>query len=195
MKILRFTDLTEVPWKNGGGMTRNIAIGKMGNQTAWRLSRADVVQDGAFSEFAGLVRILTVVSNSGMVLEHAEGVLDADPLTPVRFDGGLKIYSRLKSGPLSDLNLMFSPSFCDGNVITRRGPYEQELALPKNGIVALHVLSGNLIISGTHLATGDTAFVDTRNAPFSLAQGDAVLEIRLSYLVQSDAIKLCIADL
>jgi hypothetical protein len=106
----------------------------------------------------------------------------------------LKVYSHLKSGPLTDLNLMFDPSICDGDVITRRGPYEQELALPDNGIIGLHVLSGNPKFNGTHLTLGDTAFVETTNAPLSLVQGDAVLEIRLSYLAQSDAIKLCMAD-
>ena len=78
MDFLLCSDLVEVPWKNGGGTTREIAAGKMDEKTAWRLSRADVDQDGAFLEFAGLTRILTVVSGGGMVLKHAGGMLDAD---------------------------------------------------------------------------------------------------------------------
>ena len=66
----------------------------MDEKTAWRLSRADVDQDGAFLEFAGLTRILTVVSGGGMVLKHAGGMLDADLWQPVQFDGSLKISSQ-----------------------------------------------------------------------------------------------------
>ena len=114
MKTLRYSELVDVPWKNGGGITRNIALANLGEQTAWRLSRADVATDGAFSSFAGLERILTMVSYTGMVLHHQGGALDADPWQPVRFGGELKEFSGLIDGPLTDLNLMFDPSLCDG---------------------------------------------------------------------------------
>ena len=93
MDLLRRCDLIEVPWKNGGGTTREIAAGKIDEKTAWRLSRADVDQDSTFSEFSGLTRILTVVSGGGMVLKHAGCMLVADLWRPVQFDGSLKILS------------------------------------------------------------------------------------------------------
>lgn len=194
MQIITCTDLIEVPWKNGGGTTREIAMGRMADQTAWRISRADVAQDGVFSDFTGLMRILTVVSGAGMVLEHASDTLDADIWEPVRFGGNLKIHSRLKDGPLTDLNLMFDPILCGGEVIARRGPFDRLVECPTPGILAFHALSGAPTINASQLTSGDTAFHDHSAATIALADGDALLEIRIRYLDQRDAIKLCIAD-
>lgn len=194
MQILRYADLVDVPWKNGGGTTRNIATGEFGGRNAWRISRADVGQDGPFSNFAGLVRILTVVSQGSMSLEHETGVIQAQPWRPVRFDGGLPVFARLTDGPLTDLNLMFDPALCTGEAKRHEGPMAHDLAPPAAGLCAIHVLGGSPRLSGTQLAVGDTAFADTA-AQLTLAQGDAVLEITLMYLDQSAPITLCIADL
>ncbi len=192
MNLLRSSHLVKVPWKNGGGTTREIAIGRISDQAAWRISRADVGQDSAFSDFAGLTRILTVVSGHGMVLKYDGGALDANLWEPVVFDGGLKIASQLKDGPLTDLNLMFDPSHCAGEVVTQCGPCALDIALTDAGITAFHVLAGTPDIRGTKLDIADTAFLDAP-ARLNLSEGDAVLEIRLSYLPQSSDIKLCIA--
>ena len=50
MHILKHSDLLDVPWKNGGGVTRNIASGLLDDRVVWSISRADVAQDGPFSE-------------------------------------------------------------------------------------------------------------------------------------------------
>lgn len=192
MEILRKSALVDVPWKNGGGITRNIAVANFAARTAWRLSRADVAQDGAFSSFTGLVRILTVVSDTGMVLEHPNGTLDADPWQSVRFGGELDVFARLKDGPLSDLNLMFDPSLCEGTVSTLRGPLDLETIPPEPGLSAFHVLSGQPKLGDHSLDLGDTAFVETAT-PLQLCKGDAVLNIRLSYLDQSKPITFSIA--
>ena len=152
-----------------------------------------MVRDGAFSNFAGLTRVLTVVSGNGMVLEHPGGELSADSWVPVRFDGALDVYSRLTDGPLTDLNLMFDPTHCAADVITHKGPLGQTIQRAPQGIVAFHVLSGQPEIDATSLTKGDTAFLEADNATLALAKGDAVLEICLRYLDQSDAIKLAIA--
>lgn len=127
MQLLKGVDLVEVPWKNGGGITRNIAEGKTALGPTWRLSRADVAGDGPFSNFAGLRRVLTVISGAGMDLLHTDGTLRADPLKPVAFDGGLPVTARLLDGPLTDLNLMFDPAHCDGAVRLLRGAAVQDV--------------------------------------------------------------------
>lgn len=195
MQILKCGDLIDIPWKNGGGTTRNIAQGLHADHAAWRISRADVDRDGAFSDFAGLIRVLTVVSGAGMSLDHPEGTLAAPLWRPVRFDGALKIQSRLTDGPLTDLNLMFDPTLCQGEVITRQGPLTHRAPCPAAGLFAFHVLAGAPVINGARLAVGDTAFcTDTdTDAALTLSRGDAVLDIALTYLDQSDSIKLAIA--
>lgn len=194
MSSLRLTELVDVPWKNGGGITRNIAVGRCGNHVAWRLSRADVGEDGVFSNFEGLTRILTVVSGGGMVLEHSTGNLVADLWMPVRFDGSLKINAHLNDGALSDLNLMFDPTICEGKATILSGHLSQHITHTASGCRAFHVLSGTPRFNGERLDSGDTYFVMTHGVGIELAQDDTVLELSLQYHDHISAITLCIAE-
>ena len=194
MQLLKGVDLVEVPWKNGGGITRNIAEGRTAAGAAWRLSRADVADDGPFSNFAELRRILTVVSGAGMDLVHPGGALRAALFQPVAFDGGLPVTARLLDGPITDLNLMFDPAYCDGTVRLRRGAATLDAGAPPAGITAIHVLQGRPRIAGDALSVADTAFLP-EPADMALAEGDALLEISLQYLDQSADITLTIAPL
>ena len=79
MKIIRFANLATAPWKNGGGVTREIARLDSDGAMVWRLSIADVAVEGPFSKFAGMQRILTVIEGAGMRLERGDaGALIAD---------------------------------------------------------------------------------------------------------------------
>jgi len=188
MQILRSKDLIDVPWKNGVGITRNIATCSAAGQTVWRMSRADVATNGGFSDFAGLTRILTVVAGSTMLLEHAGGTLEARLWEPLRFDGSMPVSARLTDGPLTDLNLMFDHLLCSAEVILRKGPLTQTSRCSQ---LACHVLSGTPRVNGMALNPADTAFTDT--AKLTLGAGDALLEIRISYTPQSKDITLAIA--
>jgi hypothetical protein len=103
------------PWKNGGGVTIDIADAygpgvEPGSWDGmlWRFGRTHIVQPGPFSDLSGYQRILTVIGGRGLVLEVADGAaLDArTPLRPVRFPGEARITSRLEAGPVEVLNLM-----------------------------------------------------------------------------------------
>lgn len=194
MHILRQTDLVDVTWKNGGGVTRNIAKGLRRDQIAWTISRADVTRDGPFSDFAGMVRVLTVVSGGAMTLKAPSLTLETALWEPVRFGGELSITSQLDDGPLTDLNLMFDPCCCADEVAVRRGALEQTIQCPAKGLIAFHVLAGTPRINAEPLEVADTALSEGSDITLSMAQNDAVLEIRLSYLDQSEAIRLCIAN-
>ena len=43
-------------WRNGGGQTRELAAAPAGEQWHWRISLAEVRQDGAFSAYPGVTR-------------------------------------------------------------------------------------------------------------------------------------------
>lgn len=195
MQILKRNALVDVPWKNGGGVTRSIAKGLIGERAAWTISRADVAQDGPFSKFAGMTRVLTVVSGGEMILQAPTQTMAARMWQPVRFDGALKIQSRLTDGPLTDLNLMFDQALCDGDVTQRQGPLKGPVTGPKRGLLAFHILSGTPQIDAVPLTAGDTAFIERGDIALELTEGDAVLELRLDYRDHIDAIKLCIASL
>jgi len=103
------------PWKNGGGVTIDIADAYVPGATAgswsgmqWRLGRTRIVEPGPFSDLTGYDRILTVIGGRGLVLEIAGGkALDVrEPFRPVRFAGEDRITSRLEGGPVAVFNLM-----------------------------------------------------------------------------------------
>ncbi len=194
MQVLLAEHLNETKWKNGGGITRNIAKGILNGVTAWRVSRADVDVEGRFSDFAGLTRILTVVSSNMMELVHDGGVLDVRSWEPVTFDGALPVDARLPDGPLTDLNLMFDPALCNGTAQVRRGPHS--VVGQQGGYLCIyHVLAGNPRCGGEKFGTADTLFVAPNDqAPVELGQGDAVLQLSLAPIDQSADIRLCIAD-
>lgn len=189
MQILKLDSLRDVPWKNGGGTTREIAVGQIDGQTVWRISRADVGQDGAFSDFSGMMRILTVVSGAGMALDHPGGTLDADPWLPVRFDGALAIRSRLKDGPLTDLNLIFDPTVCTGAARVHQGPLDLGIECPDAGVIALVALAGSPAVDAAPLAPGDTAFATGGASALTLAEGDALLELQIGYRTRATEIR------
>jgi len=103
------------PWKNGGGVTVDIADAYAPGAEAgswsgmlWRLGHTRIVTPGPFSDLSGFDRILTVIGGQGLVLEIEGGdALDVrEPFRPVRFGGEDKIMSRLEAGPVSVLNLI-----------------------------------------------------------------------------------------
>jgi uncharacterized protein len=103
-----------MPWKNGGGVTIDIAVAMLPGFAAggwdgiiWRFSRTAIVTPGAFSDLSGYDRELALVSGAGLVLETADGEIDVRlPFQPVRFAGETKIISRLEAGAVEVVNLI-----------------------------------------------------------------------------------------
>jgi environmental stress-induced protein Ves len=103
--------LPAVPWKNGGGATRNLAIEPEGagfEDFLWRVSIADVGQSGTFSLFPGVDRTIVLLDGDGMML-HAGGGAEfalTAPFAPYTFRGEDSIEARLIGGPTRDFNVM-----------------------------------------------------------------------------------------
>lgn len=100
-----------MPWKNGGGETREILASPPGatlDSLDWRVSLATVASDGPFSVFNGVQRTLCVIRGAGIRLQ----VGDAAPVTllesspPHSFDGEAKTSATLIDGTIVDLNVM-----------------------------------------------------------------------------------------
>ncbi len=181
MQLIKYAELTQTPWKNGGGITRDMAGASVGSNHIWRLSMADVTCDGPFSDFTGFVRILTVIKGHGMALESQDDVLQADPWVPVRFDGATHVSARLKSDASTNLNLMFNPDYCEGNVVILQGPHHEPLKKSSTSRdLFLHCLSGTLSInSDTTLYPGDTARLNSLDYEIYLKEGNAAALITI----------------
>ncbi|MFJ5032942.1 HutD family protein [Streptomyces sp. NPDC088560] len=110
LQVLRAQDRTPAPWKNGGGVTSEVAARPEGARTddfVWRVSIADVAQSGPFSVFDGVDRIISVVDGPGMALtvDGARHVV-AVPYEPFAFAGDSDTRCELLGGPIVDFNVM-----------------------------------------------------------------------------------------
>ncbi|MFG2502198.1 HutD family protein [Streptomyces sp. NPDC048441] len=113
--VLRWSEYRNMPWKNGGGMTREVASGAVQAPLAsgepsdgfdWRVSIADVGAGGAFSAFPGIDRVITLVEGEGMVLTVDGIAQPVAPLSPFAFSGDAATDCRLEAGAVRDMNVM-----------------------------------------------------------------------------------------
>jgi hypothetical protein len=105
--LLRTADVAGQPWRNGGGITRELLALPAGEHWRVRVSVADVDIDGPFSAFDGVERWFAVVDGAGVFLtiDGAEHRCRADG-DALAFDGAARTTCRLIDGPTRDLNLM-----------------------------------------------------------------------------------------
>lgn len=91
------------PWKNGGGITIDIAE----HEDAWRFGRTPITAPGPFSDYSGFDRVQVLVSGAGLVLQTPDGEIDVrTPFRPVVFAGETPIVSRLEAGAVGVVNLI-----------------------------------------------------------------------------------------
>ena len=110
LRILHPRDFITARWKNGGGITHEVARQEDEGGLLWRLSIAEVAADGPFSRFEGMARILTVVRGRGLHLVFEDGTVEAMPRVPVAFPGDRPVTGRLTDGPVQDCNLIYDPA-------------------------------------------------------------------------------------
>jgi uncharacterized protein len=171
---IAFADLVATPWKNGGGITREIVAQREGQDIIFRISLADVETDGAFSRFDGLHRILTVLEGRGMVLKAPHATLHADKGVPLHFDGAWDIHATLKDGPLRDLNVIYDPRRCAAQVEVVAD--SNTVQAKPNQLKFIHCYKGTALLNSTTLEKGDTAILDPASPAHELhMQGEALL--------------------
>jgi environmental stress-induced protein Ves len=120
--ILRAAARPAVPWRNGGGLTREVAAhppGRGFDQLDWRISIAEIGTAGPFSAFPGLERRLAVLQGRLALAIGAQAPLEVGAGTPaLHFAGDVLVHARPLDGTVTDLNVM-----------TRRGRFTSTLTL------------------------------------------------------------------
>lgn len=139
-----------VPWANGGGTTAVVARVPDDDAWAWRLSLADVVEDGPFSSLPGVDRWIAVARGGRMELEvgDASGVVRAslDPTADaLGFSGDVATSCRVSDGPLVDVNLMLRRGVVTGTMSIVTLAAEDTVGL--TDVQALVALSGRVRVS------------------------------------------------
>ena len=130
-------DYKAMPWANGRGTTlelfrREDAEGAL----LLRLSRADVVEAGAFSSLPGLDRILTLIEGEGFDLDFgAHGaVAPVLPFVPVAFSGDWPCAAERVRGPSRDFN-----------VLVARGRLRADVAVLRDGMAVVDRMAETFI--------------------------------------------------
>lgn len=188
-RVIAANEYRRERWKNGTGWTREIARFPETGNWDWRLSIAEIEQDGPFSVFPGIDRELVLIRGKGLRLRFEDG--ETRELQPphdrIRFAGERALHSELLDGPTHDFNLMWRRTAITAELLHRPlvGPM---LFFAEPGIAwAIHLLAGQAEFdkdSGLPaLWAGDTALLvdgETRRR-YMLEGGGEILAIKLSH--------------
>ncbi|WP_429301584.1 HutD/Ves family protein [Paraburkholderia sp. GAS199] len=198
--LIRAADLVAAPWKNGGGVTREVASFPTDaglDSFVWRVSVADVAQAGPFSRFEGIDRTLVLLGGAGMLLDETSADNTAaalthtltTPLDIARFGGEAQIQARLVDGATRDFNLMVRRRAATGELevwqCNQQSRQQHELSAD---VVVLFCASGAVSVTlddsaePVSLDTGDTLMIDAPRARPCRVQGaGALLAISIRY--------------
>jgi uncharacterized protein len=95
------------PWRNGGGVTRELLAWPQAPDWLLRVSIADIDRGGPFSAYPDVDRWFAVIEGAGVRLDLPDGMRTlAVADEPVAFVGEAAPECQLIDGPTRDLNLM-----------------------------------------------------------------------------------------
>ncbi len=158
MEIIRYAELKAQPWRNGGGVTREVASHPAGAPSGpgtrdggwdWRVSIADVSKAGDFSAFPGMDRVLTVLEGELLLLSVDGAEHPLEKYRPFRFSGDAAAAGSLPTGDIRDLN-----------VITRNGAFKGYTSIIELSKKRAHPVFGGqlgILLQGQAAVTPGTA--------------------------------------
>ena len=166
MHILRAGERIAAPWKNGGGVTMEVAVHPKGagfDDFGWRISIARIDRGGPFSSFPGIDRELAMLE--GQVLLNVGGrpavALSADS-RPVRFPGDVPAGAELVGEGAVDLNVM-----------TRRGLFASSMIRQRDGATDPDALATFLFPLEPIAVRGSSGEILSRGDAVLLAPGES----------------------
>jgi len=123
MEIIRYAELKAQPWRNGSGVTRELArhsaAAPAGDATVqagawdWQVSIAEVSKAGEFPSFPGMDRVLTVIDGELLLLNVDGGEHPLEKYRAFRFSGDAASSGALPTGDVRGLS-----------VVTRSGAFK-----------------------------------------------------------------------
>lgn len=190
MVVRRWTDLEPKPWKNGGGSTRDIVTAPEGATLAdfeWRVSVAEVEQDGPFSAFPEIDRVIMLIDGGGMTLVVDGAMHQLGRFDTLAFAGEATTTCRLPSGATRDLNLMTRRGRVVGSMraVDVAGRYEAAVDGGEGGALVLVALTDGLAIEPADgsepvtLRALDSVVEDVPGPPMRVTGTGTLAELRI----------------
>lgn len=154
--IIRGATLEPRPWVNGLGISRNIAqFGEGAGGFGWMIAIADLTGDAAFSHYAGIDRVFTIIEGQGATLTiEGSGPLRCRPFVPASFPGDRPTHCTMDGLPGRAFNLLLDRAGWRGSVTVRSLAAGHAVTLRA---AAVHCLAGALAVGAEALGVGDTA--------------------------------------
>jgi uncharacterized protein len=121
---VQFDEVSPQPWKNGGGVTRELLVWPRSDCWLMRISVADIEMAGPFSSFPGVTRSIAVLNGAGIRLGDPLNVELHAADRVFSFAGAGAPHCDLLQGPTRDLNAMFNDDQGAGSL--RQWPEEPE---------------------------------------------------------------------
>jgi len=171
------SDFVRQPWKNGGGITTELAVEAEGDRWLWRLSLAEVTRSGPFSDFRGYDRILLLVEGKGMELtiDDATSVTLETPYEPFMFDGAARVACRLLDGPVKDLNVIVDRRRATGAVEVVAAARSRSKTLQSHCVLAYALRGTTAVRAGSYegvLGAGELLRIDRARTSLELTALD-----------------------
>jgi len=181
-RILRADALQPQPWRNGLGVTRELALSPPGanaDDFLWRCSVADVVGPAPFSRFPGIDRIIVLLDGDGfrMTLDGDREHALTTACAPFAFPGEASVDVQLAGGPTRDFNLMLRRGAATGCIEVWR---DAGLHASPDDLALLYLARGRADTPDGRLDVGDRWLPATNGAPtVELAEGAVALAVRV----------------
>lgn len=188
IKLIKKSENKIMPWKNGLGITSEIAIEPKtavfpNDDFTWRLSSAKITAANSFSQFAGYDRMLIVWKGDGLWLNKSR----LDPLTPFHFQGETEVHCDLVKSEVLDLGLIYKRNLFSANMSVQKfssNDISYKLKLPE-GIHFLFCFQGQISVADFNMETMDTLQIEgaktlaIKQATSQIASG--LIQISLSH--------------
>lgn len=152
-KVLTYPSYRAMPWRNGRGTTLEIAREPAGGEGfAWRLSLADIAEDGEFSAYPGYSRALVLIDGLDLRLRfrgHGRSLL-TPAKRAARFEGAWQTRCAVPQGRCTDLSLIVRKGAAVRPAAIVRAPKvlpvnsTRRVALPASLYAAVFVLQGSV---------------------------------------------------
>lgn len=177
LRVLRAAERSAVPWKNGGGITREVAVSPPGSALGdfdWRVSIAEIAVAGPFSIFPRIDRCMAVLAGClSLSIDGQAPLTLSRESAAVSFAGEVPVFGQPLGSIVTDLNVMTRRGRCSAT-LARRADEARTVLGPGAGtrlLVArsdLTVRSGEVAIALAPLdalvAEGDTLRIEAGGA-------------------------------
>lgn len=180
-RIIRKSDHSVMPWKNGQGSTSQIDIVPKGSSFPdgdflWRLSSAAVEASGPFSLFPSCDRWLVVLSGQGLLLNGKT----MGPFTPFQFKGEESIHAELLQKAVVDLGLIYRRDKVQAQmtVVQLAAMASQELSAGV-GSAYVYCVTGKVSCGKQVLTQGETCFIQAADLMVSCEENALLIIIKI----------------